>query len=194
MKTPAGSSAKKPLSPSEIVDIWNQIAFRPTRGKGQNFLVDLIVLDRISQLVSNQKWATIVEIGAGLGALTPFLIHQAAKVVSYEIDSRLAQFLKKRLSFENWTLVEDDFLKSDLSQFQKPLLVVGNIPYSLTAPILFHLFRFSDSLSQAILMVQKEVGLRLAAQPGQSNYGKLTLSANLFCQVKLDQSVFAKQF
>jgi 16S rRNA (adenine1518-N6/adenine1519-N6)-dimethyltransferase len=123
----------------------------------------------------------VVEIGAGLGALTVFLAEQAGRVVALEVDPVLAAYLQKEL-FPGESRVEvicQDVLRFDFRQWAReagtPLVVVGNLPYQITSPLLFKLAEDKAAVSRALLMMQQEVGARLAAAPGSKDYGILSV-------------------
>ena len=124
---------------------------------------------------------TVVEIGAGLGALTVFLAQEARRVVALERDPALAQFLQEEL-FAGVTPVEvhcQDVLRFDFlglsREVGRPLAVAGNLPYQITSPLLFKLMAERAALSRAVLMMQQEVGARLLARPGTKDYGVLSV-------------------
>jgi 16S rRNA (adenine1518-N6/adenine1519-N6)-dimethyltransferase len=123
----------------------------------------------------------VVEIGAGLGALTVFLAQEARRVVALELDPALAQFLREDL-LASVTTVEvhcQDVLRFDFlglsREAGRPLAVAGNLPYQITSPLLFKLMAERAALSRAVLMMQQEVGARLLARPGTKDYGILSV-------------------
>jgi 16S rRNA (adenine1518-N6/adenine1519-N6)-dimethyltransferase len=123
----------------------------------------------------------VVEVGPGLGALTGFLAQQAARVVALEVDSALAAYLREEL-FSEESRVEvicQDVLRYDFRQLAleagTPLVVVGNLPYQITSPLLFKLAEDKAAVSRALLMMQQEVGVRLTAAPGSKDYGILSV-------------------
>jgi len=159
---------------------------------GQNFLVDQSAARSIVDALGDIGGSTVVEIGPGRGALTRALAERAGQVIAVELDEALALELRKTYA-ENTRvkIVQDNFLKlriADLlAQFRESgprVNVVGNIPYYITSDILLHLFEQHDSIDSAVLMVQKEVGDRLAAQPGSRDYGLLTVTAQLFADIE----------
>ncbi len=164
--------------------------FAPKKSIGQHFLHDKNISKKIVSLLQIINNDTIVEIGPGTGALTQFLLKKNIKLIAYEIDNRSVEFLKQEYqSFvgRSFQIVEDDFLNSDLSKIanesQSNIKVVGNIPYYITSPILFHLCHYSNYLDSAVLMMQKEIYQRLTANPKTKEYGILTILANLFFKV-----------
>lgn len=164
--------------------------FAPKKSIGQHFLHDQNISKKIINFLEINDNDTIVEIGPGTGALTQFLLNTNINLIAYEIDKRSVDFLKKEYkSFigSKFQIVEDDFLNSNLNQIasksQKKIKVVGNIPYYITSPILFHLCRHSNNLDKAVLMMQKDVYRRLIAKPRTKEYGILTILANMFFKV-----------
>ncbi|ODN30869.1 16S rRNA (adenine(1518)-N(6)/adenine(1519)-N(6))-dimethyltransferase RsmA [Fervidobacterium thailandense] len=141
---------------------------------GQNFLASDDYARRIVEAVEVKSEDVILEIGAGAGTLTVALANTGAKVFAVEIDTRLKPILEERLSgYKNVELIFEDFLKLDLSFLPKSYRCVSNIPYYITAPIIKKLL-FTD-FSDLVLMVQSEVGGRLAERPGSSNRGFLSV-------------------
>ncbi len=155
----------------------------PRKRFGQNFLVREDLAERIAEHCRIGSDDVVVEIGPGAGALTPRLAQRARALVAVEKDAGLAAFLREDL--EGWArveLVEGDFLEFDLAAVAEKygvdkLLVVGNIPYNVTTPILERIFEQRRVVRGAVLLVQKEYAERLAAAAGSPEYGSLTLFA-----------------
>lgn len=158
---------------------------------GQNFLADKNIARKIVAAVNAPEPRLIIEIGPGRGVLTDLLYELADHYCGIEIDPLLAAPLQERFAGSDKSqIIQQDFMKLDLSALlgQFPGLtaaVVGNIPYNITSPILFRLFDHADQLHQAVLMMQKEVGERLTAQPGSKSYGLLAINAQLFAETEL---------
>lgn len=154
---------------------------------GQNFLIDRQVISRILNAIGGQATDHLVEIGPGLGALTEGLLQNAARLSVVEIDRDLATELNRRFGDRpNFKLHLADALVLDfstLSQGEK-LRVVGNLPYNISTPLLFHLLDYRDVVSDMYFMLQKEVVERLAAAPGSKNYGRLSIMMQYHCQVR----------
>lgn len=151
----------------------------PKKSLGQNFLVDRKMARRIVDSLELAPGDQIVEIGPGEGALTEYLIESGAKVTAVEIDPRSAEALRERFG-DRLTIVEQDFLQIDLGTILDPppeggVTIVGNIPYYITSPILFHLFDNREAVKEATLMMQKEVAERLVAQTRTKAYGILSV-------------------
>ncbi len=163
---------------------------------GQNFLHDQTVLNRIVSAI-DLKGKNIIEIGPGKGALTKLMLEQANELVAFEVDYNLSAFLEEEfqqdIKNKKLILINDDFLKIDLSKY-KGYSIVSNIPYNITTPILFKIFENSQNFDDVILMVQKEVAERISAKPGTTNYGKLTISTANFAEAKKLFDISPKSF
>lgn len=172
----------------------------PKKRWGQNFLKDKNIARKIVHAVEINAEDLIIEIGPGRGVLTDLLLESGAPYIGIEIDPQLAQELRERFSpHPNFALSEQDFLEADLSRViqrcpGKNALVIGNIPYNITSPILFKLFEHADELRAAVLMVQKEVGERLKASPATKEYGLLAINGQLFAEIQYLFTVPAKLF
>ena len=141
---------------------------------GQHFLTDETVLDGIVDAIDPRPDDALVEIGPGLGALTMPLLQRVPSLTVVELDRDLAARLKRD---PRLTVVEADVLKVDFKALAegRRLRVVGNLPYNISTPILFHLLDFVDVVVDQHFMLQKEVVDRMAATPGGKNYGRLTV-------------------
>jgi 16S rRNA (adenine1518-N6/adenine1519-N6)-dimethyltransferase len=159
---------------------------------GQNFLQDTSVLERIVDSIDITN-KNIIEIGPGKGALSKLILKKAKHLVAFEIDFNLVDFLKEEIKDEHFTLINEDFLKIDLSEY-KGYSIMANIPYNITTPILFKLFENNENFDDVILMVQKEVAERISAKPGTTNYGKLTISTANFAEAKKLFDISPKSF
>lgn len=137
----------------------------------------------------------VLEIGPGKGALTPLLL-TARRLVAVEVDDRMVEILRRRYSNKpNLEIVHEDFLAFDLNRLASPtpFKVVGNLPYNLTSPILRKLSEWTN-WSEAVVMVQKEVGERLSAPVGTPEYGALTVGVSLTCTAQLLFELSEKSF
>ena len=176
--------------------------FQPRKRFGQNFLEDGGVIDRIVNAINPKPGQHIVEIGPGLGALTESLLASGAKVTAIELDRNLVPVLRtKFFNADNFTVIEADALKFDYSSLSttagsaedpgagsklgvgSKLRVVGNLPYNISTPLMFHLFRAAGIVVDMHFMLQKEVVDRLAAKPGSGKYGRLSIMAQYRCAV-----------
>ena len=142
---------------------------------GQNFLADSRYVARIADAVSPRPGETVVEIGPGLGALTAELVVRAGRLVAVEIDRDLAARLRERFPSDALTLVEGDALAFDFAALGNDLRVVGNLPYNISSPLLFHLAAQAHALRDLTVMLQKEVVARMTAAPATPDYGRLTV-------------------
>ena len=145
---------------------------------GQHFLVDTQVIDEILMLIRPQINQTLVEIGPGRGALTRHLVRSPAEMHAIEIDPGLVQGLQKQYSPNALTIHHADALKFDYSSVKREdqgLRIVGNLPYSISTPLMLHLIKFTDIIEDMCFMVQYEVAERLTAKCGTSSYGRLTV-------------------
>jgi len=148
---------------------------------GQHFLKSPSVLKKIIRSISPQKNELIIEIGAGKGALTFPLAEKAGKVIAIEKDRSLIPFLQKK-RFSNLEILEEDVLKVSFQNilekeknFKNRVKVVGNLPYSISSPLLFKIFAGRELFSECIFLLQSEVAERIAAQPGSKRYAPLSI-------------------
>lgn len=156
---------------------------------GQNFLHDPTIIGRIISAINPKPEEHLVEIGPGLGALTEEILELAGALDAVELDRDLVPVLRtKFFRYEDkFKIHEADALKFDFSSLQndeRPLRVIGNLPYNISTPLIFHLLSFSGLISDMHFMLQKEVVERLAAQPGENHYGRLGIMAQYYCQVE----------
>ena len=147
----------------------------PRKRFGQNFLADPHYVARIVAAIGPQPGQTIVEIGPGLAALTGLLIERAGHIVAVEIDRDLAARLRERFAPAQLTLVEGDALAFDFASLGPRLRVVGNLPYNISSPLLFHLASYEAQLRDIHVMLQREVVARMTAPPATPDYGRLTV-------------------
>lgn len=156
---------------------------------GQNFLHDEAVIDRIISGINPRPGDTVVEIGPGLGALTePLLQSLDGKLNVVELDRDLIPVLRtKFFNYPDFKIFEADALKFDfdaLGNESNPIRVVGNLPYNISTPLIFHLLSNITHLKDMHFMLQKEVVQRMAAVPGESNYGRLGIMTQYYCRVQ----------
>lgn len=167
---------------------------------GQNFLVDQQAIRRIVAAAGDCNGRTVVEIGPGKGAITRELVKRAARVLAIEVDPQLAAKLSEhfaneaseseeaglnesKLIIERSDVLEFDFARASTEEAQR-LIVVGNLPYYITSPILTKLAQNSSALDCAVLMVQREVADRVTAEPASRDYGLLTVMVQLYGPVE----------
>lgn len=166
---------------------------------GQNFLTDKNLLESIVSDAGITQDDVVLEIGAGAGALTEPLSKRSKKVVSFEIDKELMQFLQEKFAQnENVQIVFDDFLNVDESQIYdlvgKNFKVVANLPYYITTPILSKLFEFEFPPQTIVVMVQKEVGDRLVADEKSPAYGYFSAYVKFYADALITRHVNRKMF
>lgn len=152
------------------------MAHIPRKRFGQHFLVDQGVIYNIVQAINPRPGEALVEIGPGLGALTQPVLERAGALTVIELDRDLAARWRER---QGVTVVESDVLKVDFralaAEFGRPLRVIGNLPYNISTPILFHLLEVAAEVQDQHFMLQKEVIDRMAAAPGGKDYGRLSV-------------------
>ena len=154
---------------------------------GQHFLKDDTVVTQIIAAVNPQKNDHIVEIGPGLGVLTEALLSCVPEMDAVELDRDIIPLLTKRCEkLGSLTIYEADALRFDfmaLASDKRPLRIVGNLPYNISTPLMFHLIESSQMIGDMHFMLQKEVVNRLAAQPGNKDYGRLSVMMQYHCRV-----------
>lgn len=158
------------------------MSFRTKKSLGQHFLTDKNIIFKIVNAIVADKTDRIIEIGPGTGALTKWLAEKFMDVHAIEVDQRAVEVLRREI--ENLVIHEKDVLKVNWHEMIDPAkknVVIGNLPYYITSPILFDLLENRDLFSEAILMMQKEVAERLVAQPSSKEYGILSVQTQLFC-------------
>lgn len=157
---------------------------RPKKSLGQNFLIDENIIYQIIEALSPQDDETLLEIGPGRGAITKPLLQEIKTLTAIEIDRDLLPILK---ALPNLHLIHGDILKTKLTDlFPKAttkIRIVGNLPYNISTPILFHLLEEMHHIHDMHFMLQQEVVERMAAQPNSKQYGRLSVMIQRFCQV-----------
>jgi 16S rRNA (adenine1518-N6/adenine1519-N6)-dimethyltransferase len=152
---------------------------------GQHFLKRHSILKRIADAACAPSCQRVIEIGAGRGALTEYLLERAAQVVAIELDERLAAHLRARFTGEpRLTIIEADVLETDLLAW-KPATITGNLPYYITSPVIEKVLRLGEVIERAVFLVQKEVALRLTAQSGSRDYGYLSVQTQIFADARM---------
>ena len=142
---------------------------------GQNFLVDQAIIDSIIQAIAPVPGDRVVEIGPGLSALTAPLLAVLDHLTVVEIDRDLAARLRQRYAADRLTVIEADVLTVNFSVLGQGLRIVGNLPYNISSPLLFHLVEFADQVIDQHFMLQREVIDRMVAMPGDSEYSRLSV-------------------
>jgi 16S rRNA (adenine1518-N6/adenine1519-N6)-dimethyltransferase len=162
------------ITPSSAADLMERHGVRPSRALGQNFVVDPNTVRRIARLAAVGEGDSVVEIGAGLGSLTLALAETGASVTAVEIDRRLLGVLHEVLEPTDVRVVEADALEADwpaLLAGASSWTLVANLPYNVATPLVLDLLDGAPTIERMLVMVQQEVGERLAAGPGHAAYG-----------------------
>ena len=158
---------------------------RPRKRFGQNFLQDQQTIFAILEAFHPEPTDTVVEIGPGLGALTIPLLKKLPTLTAIEIDTDLQAHLAAiPEGLQKLHLINADALTLDYATLGKKLRIIGNLPYNISTPLLFHLLRFAHSIEDMHFMLQKEVVERLAADPGSKTYGRMSVMVQYFCEVE----------
>ena len=185
-------------SPKTLLTAWN---IKAKKQLGQHFLTDPSTADMIVARAKISSDDIVLEIGAGLGALTIPLAKAAARVYAIEKDQRLHELLKAELLVQkvsNTTLIPKDILQFDYQPIYEEngrrLIVFGNLPYNISSQIVINLIRSRNFVQRAVLMFQKELAQRLTAQPGSKDYGRLTVMLHYCANVKTIASIGASVF
>ncbi|WP_068988924.1 16S rRNA (adenine(1518)-N(6)/adenine(1519)-N(6))-dimethyltransferase RsmA [Kangiella sediminilitoris] len=166
---------------------------------GQNFLSDDFYISKIIESIAPQPDQHLVEIGPGLGAITEHLIKKAGKLDVVELDRDLIPRLESKFGhYENFSIHQSDALKFNFSELrqesEEPLRIVGNLPYNISTPLIFHLLKQREDIEDMYFMLQKEVVERLCAHPGTKQYGRLSVMAQYYCHASMLFTVPAGAF
>jgi len=187
----------KLLGPAEIRDLAELLDLTPTKKLGQNFVIDGNTVRRIVRVAGVQSGETVVEVGPGLGSLTLGILETGASVVAVEIDKRLAAQLPDTVRAlqpdARLTVVRDDAM-SIQSLPDAPVRLVANLPYNVSVPVLLHFLEHFPSIQSGVVMVQAEVGHRLAAVPGSKIYGSPSVKAAWYGDWKTSGNVSRQVF
>ncbi|MFM7139170.1 MAG: 16S rRNA (adenine(1518)-N(6)/adenine(1519)-N(6))-dimethyltransferase RsmA, partial [Actinomycetes bacterium] len=178
------------LTASEIRDLAKSLDLKPTKKLGQNFVIDQNTVEKIVKVAKVDSNSHVLEIGPGLGSLTLALLQTKAKVSAVEIDERLAKLLPKTAESkgfiaEKLKVVNKDALllnKSDIAD--SPNLLVANLPYNVSVPVILHILENFPSITNYLVMVQSEVADRLASKPGSKTYGSPSVKVQWYASVK----------
>ncbi|WP_372736036.1 16S rRNA (adenine(1518)-N(6)/adenine(1519)-N(6))-dimethyltransferase RsmA [Nocardioides sp.] len=188
------------LGAAEIRRLADELDLRPSKQRGQNFVIDGNTVRRIVREAGVESDDVVVEIGPGLGSLTLALLEVAEHVVAVEVDGRLARRLQETVAAhapdraQRLTVVEADALGLSALEGPAPTALVANLPYNISVPVLLHLLGLLPSLEKGLVMVQAEVADRLAAAPGSRTYGIPSVKAAWYADVRrlgnVSRSVF----
>ena len=175
-------------TPVRTKEILEKHGFSFKKSLGQNFLIDPNVLANIVSHAGLTEKTGVIEIGPGIGALTEHLARSAGKVIAYEIDGRLLPVLEDTMSpYDNVTIIHQDILEADLKRAMtehfaeyEEVVVVANLPYYVTTPIIMKFLLEQIPVSGMIIMMQKEVADRITASPGTKAYGSLSIAIQYY--------------
>ena len=158
---------------------------RAKKHLGQHFLNDLNVAQKIADSLHHQAYKQVLEIGPGMGVLTQFLLQKDSEVFVIEIDKESVVYLKTHFPLLNNHIIEGDFLKLPLSEiFKEPFALIGNFPYNISSQILFKALEHKDIIPEIAGMFQKEVAERVASQPGNKNYGIISVLLQAYYNIE----------
>lgn len=173
----------------DLMRILEEKGAKPLKRFSQNFLTDAATLVRECDYAALDSKDVVIEIGAGLGALTEFLSRKAKKVVAVEFDRKFAGILKEKFEDTNVEVVQGDILETKLPTFNK---VVSNIPYHISSQITFLLFKHEWDV--AVICYQKEFAERMVAKPGSRDYSRLSVMVNYFSECEILENVPKSKF
>ncbi|MGW8542530.1 16S rRNA (adenine(1518)-N(6)/adenine(1519)-N(6))-dimethyltransferase RsmA [Streptomyces albidoflavus] len=178
------------LGPSDIRELATALGVRPTKQRGQNFVIDANTVRRIIRTADVRADDVVVEVGPGLGSLTLGLLETAQHVTAVEIDDTLAAALPATVEARlparaaHFALVHSDALRVTELPGPAPTALVANLPYNVAVPVLLHMLEHFPTIERTLVMVQSEVADRLAAAPGSKVYGVPSVKANWYAEVK----------
>ncbi len=189
---PADSSSAGPrlLGPADVRSLALSLDLRPTKQKGQNFVIDANTVRRITAASGITGDDVVLEVGPGLGSLTLALLAVARRVVAVEVDDKLARLLPDTIAAyapdhaDRFELVHADALRLRELPGPPPTALVANLPFNISVPVLLHLLALLPSLERGLVMVQSEVADRLAARPGSKVYGVPSVKAAWYADVR----------
>jgi len=184
------SAGPRLLGPADVRSLAAALGIRPTKQRGQNFVLDANTVRRIVRTAAVSADDVVLEVGPGLGSLTLALLGSAKRVVAVEVDPVLARALPATVASyapdfaERLRVVEADALRVTSLPDPQPTVLVANLPYNVSVPVLLHLMALLPSLRNGLVMVQSEVADRLAAAPGSRTYGIPSAKAAWFASVR----------
>jgi 16S rRNA (adenine1518-N6/adenine1519-N6)-dimethyltransferase len=183
------------LGPAEIRELAAALNVRPTKQRGQNFVIDANTVRRIVRTADVRPDDVVVEVGPGLGSLTLALLEVADRVTAVEIDDTLASALPATVAArmpdraDRFALVHSDAMQVTELPGPPPTALVANLPYNVAVPVLLHMLEHFPTIERTLVMVQAEVADRLAAPPGSKVYGVPSVKANWYAEVKRAGSI-----
>jgi 16S rRNA (adenine1518-N6/adenine1519-N6)-dimethyltransferase len=192
-------------TPVRTKDILKKYGFSFKKSLGQNFLIDTNILKKIVSFANLEENSGAIEIGPGIGALTEQLARTSKKVVAFEIDQRLLPILNDTLSpYPNVKIIHNDVLEADVAEVISEefddindIMVVANLPYYVTTPIIMKLLEEHLPIRGIVCMLQKEVADRISAKPGTKEYGSLSIAVQYYTEAEtvmiVPKTVFVPQ-
>ena len=184
-------------SPEVVHYICKRFDIKMSKKLGQNFLIKRGIVDEIVHAAELTPGEPVLEVGPGIGTLTQGLAQSGADVTAIELDRRLLEVLDTTLaSYDNVRIVHGDVLKLDVPTIMnhKPFKVVANLPYYITTPIIMSLLESKLPIERLVVMVQKEVALRMVAKPGTKDYGALSVAIQYYTEPDIVLDVPPKSF
>ena len=184
-------------SPEVVHYICKRFDIKMSKKLGQNFLIKRGIVDEIVHAAEVTPGEPVLEVGPGIGTLTQGLAQSGADVTAIELDRRLLEVLDTTLaSYDNVRIVHGDVLKLDVPTIMnhKPFKVVANLPYYITTPIIMSLLESKLPIERLVVMVQKEVALRMVAKPGTKDYGALSVAVQYYTEPDIVLDVPPKSF
>ena len=184
-------------SPEVVHYICKRFDIKMSKKLGQNFLIKRGIVDEIVHAAELTVGEPVLEVGPGIGTLTQGLAQSGADVTAIELDRRLLEVLDTTLaSYDNVRIIHGDVLKLDLPTIMnhKPFKVVANLPYYITTPIIMSLLESKLPIERLVVMVQKEVALRMIAKPGTKDYGALSVAVQYYTEPDIVLDVPPKSF
>ena len=184
-------------SPEVVHYICKRFDIKMSKKLGQNFLIKRGIVDEIVHAAELTPGEPVLEVGPGIGTLTQGLAQSGAEVTAIELDRRLLEVLDTTLaSYDNVRIIHGDVLKLDVPSIMnhKPFKVVANLPYYITTPIIMSLLESKLPIERLVVMVQKEVALRMVAKPGTKDYGALSVAVQYYTEPDIVLDVPPKSF
>ena len=184
-------------SPEVVHYICKRFDIKMSKKLGQNFLIKRGIVDEIVHAAELTSGEPVLEVGPGIGTLTQGLAQSGADVTAIELDRRLLEVLDTTLaSYDNVRIIHGDVLKLDVPSIMnhKPFKVVANLPYYITTPIIMSLLESKLPIERLVVMVQKEVALRMVAKPGTKDYGALSVAVQYYTEPDIVLDVPPKSF
>ncbi len=194
------SAGPRLLGPAEVRRLAERLDLRPTKQRGQNFVIDANTVRRIVREAGVTGDDVVLEVGPGLGSLTLALLGVARRVVAIEVDDKLAGLLPETIAehapaqADRFEVVLADAMRVTELPGPPPTALVANLPYNVSVPVLLHLLALLPSLERGLVMVQAEVADRLAAPPGSKTYGIPSVKAAWFADVRRSGAVSRSVF